>query len=627
MNKSFIVTAELAEGGTKKFRVKAQSENVAKEKFMKHYSMAKIIDIKEEGVQEDQAPMFTPESKCPHCSGELVSEELMNEKKDACYYKVKSRYKVWPSAYASGALVKCRKKGASNWGTGGKSNESVVEGTKDSQDRIQELKNYIRIKERVLAGGNALSPGEQKALAQARQELKQLKKQGVAESLDFEEGDCPIFAIALHRLSKLPLMALVEYDEEMGGTVLIHAYVKLDDKWRIDASGETNVAHMLAKFPNNGAAEEVQINEKDLIELGYGKNKCPALSEVLPHAKKVLQDIEKEGVAEPKNVLFVKKITKEDSLIEHAKLFAKNLHLDGVPVTSKNRHTVVCSTIFAHDKNSLNESKHITSGKQVVQLLKKLDQFSKLPIKIGSSVAIINSQLQGDSIELWGFTTPKTISKIYRDPTDNSIKQFEFNNDPNDVWPRTENAEYNGHFLMYSAFFGDKKSADHALTMLMLHGSGDLDIRNHITEQHVAEGFPYDVDHMPGKTTKHTSTNCTTCHGRKTMYKLDGKLYADNKAGATKVKCPTCKGTGDKQGVTEGNDEESYTGGSKGLPMPGTYEEENNIFKRHGARRITAMTNEEQIDEKWSDKYKRSIDCNNPKGFSQKAHCQGRKKK
>ena len=36
--------------------------------------------------------------------------------KDACYHKVKSRYKVWPSAYASGALVKCRKVGAANWG-------------------------------------------------------------------------------------------------------------------------------------------------------------------------------------------------------------------------------------------------------------------------------------------------------------------------------------------------------------------------------------------------------------------------------------------------------------------------------------------------------------------------------
>ena len=31
--------------------------------------------------------------------------------------------------------------------------------------------------------------------------------------------------------------------------------------------------------------------------------------------------------------------------------------------------------------------------------------------------------------------------------------------------------------------------------------------------------------------------------------------------------------------------------------------------------------------EDWSQKYKKSIDCNNPKGFSQKAHCQGSKKR
>ncbi len=37
-------------------------------------------------------------------------------KKDACYHKVKSRVKVWPSAYASGQLVQCRKAGAANWG-------------------------------------------------------------------------------------------------------------------------------------------------------------------------------------------------------------------------------------------------------------------------------------------------------------------------------------------------------------------------------------------------------------------------------------------------------------------------------------------------------------------------------
>tara|TARA_B100000614_G_scaffold218038_1_gene203490 strand:- start:134 stop:817 length:684 start_codon:yes stop_codon:yes gene_type:complete len=51
--------------------------------------------------------------------GKPITEEefdILAEKQDACYHKVKSRYKVWPSAYASGALVQCRKKGAKNWG-------------------------------------------------------------------------------------------------------------------------------------------------------------------------------------------------------------------------------------------------------------------------------------------------------------------------------------------------------------------------------------------------------------------------------------------------------------------------------------------------------------------------------
>ena len=62
-------------------------------------------------------------SQRAHCQGR---KKKMNEesdkkgkgsgKKDACYNKVKSRYDVWPSAYASGALVKCRKVGAANWG-------------------------------------------------------------------------------------------------------------------------------------------------------------------------------------------------------------------------------------------------------------------------------------------------------------------------------------------------------------------------------------------------------------------------------------------------------------------------------------------------------------------------------
>jgi hypothetical protein len=57
----------------------------------------------------------------PERSGKAINVKteatIFEGEKDACYHKVKSRYKVWPSAYASGALVKCRKKGADNWGS------------------------------------------------------------------------------------------------------------------------------------------------------------------------------------------------------------------------------------------------------------------------------------------------------------------------------------------------------------------------------------------------------------------------------------------------------------------------------------------------------------------------------
>ena len=40
----------------------------------------------------------------------------------------------------------------------------------------------------------------------------------------------------------------------------------------------------------------------------------------------------------------------------------------------------------------------------------------------------------------------------------------------------------------------------------------------------------------------------------------------------------------------------------------------------------SCVKEEEDMEEDWSQKYKNSIDCNNPKGFSQKAHCDGKKK-
>ena len=101
--------------------------------------------------------------KCPHCGGPVVEYSELMEKKDACYYKVKASAKVWPSAYASGRLVQCRKKGAGNYG---KKNESVAEAANAAQQAA------IAIAKKKKAGvDEAAPPG-----AKAERMVKHIKK-------------------------------------------------------------------------------------------------------------------------------------------------------------------------------------------------------------------------------------------------------------------------------------------------------------------------------------------------------------------------------------------------------------------------------------------------------------------
>jgi hypothetical protein len=95
------------------------------DKIAKHFGKPKKKDTKESFVNEAK-------DKKGKGSGS----------KDACYHKVKSRYSVWPSAYASGALVKCRKVGAANWG-----NKSKNEGFSPMQVAALESAGMVEIKE------------------------------------------------------------------------------------------------------------------------------------------------------------------------------------------------------------------------------------------------------------------------------------------------------------------------------------------------------------------------------------------------------------------------------------------------------------------------------------------------
>ena len=102
-------TDDIKGGGKKPIRVKTKAE-----------STMDINQLKQM-VREELSEMMMESN--------MMTEEQFDEaagKKDACYHKVKARYDVWPSAYASGALSKCRKVGAANWGKS-KKKESVEE--------------------------------------------------------------------------------------------------------------------------------------------------------------------------------------------------------------------------------------------------------------------------------------------------------------------------------------------------------------------------------------------------------------------------------------------------------------------------------------------------------------------
>jgi len=97
----------------------------------------KAADPGQQSKSGASTPTYVPTDK-PEMNEETDNKGKGSGTKDACYTKVKSRYSVWPSAYASGALVKCRKVGAANWGN--KSESMDIK----SKDPLSEAIGMIR---------------------------------------------------------------------------------------------------------------------------------------------------------------------------------------------------------------------------------------------------------------------------------------------------------------------------------------------------------------------------------------------------------------------------------------------------------------------------------------------------
>ncbi len=125
--------------GRKKCVRMTSKERVKREKGLKitrrkaKAKIAKTLRKRAKSMKKRQGLGLKTESlKLEELVGKPITEAQFDEaagKKDACYHKVKARYDVWPSAYASGALVKCRRVGAKNWG-----NKSKKESVNESYD-------------------------------------------------------------------------------------------------------------------------------------------------------------------------------------------------------------------------------------------------------------------------------------------------------------------------------------------------------------------------------------------------------------------------------------------------------------------------------------------------------------
>ena len=114
--------------------------------------------------------------------GKPTTEAQFDEaagKKDACYRKVKARYDVWPSAYASGALVKCRKVGAANWG-----NKSKKEGVNEASMELKKLEDAIKMfQKKIKKQGRVTNARDEDHLKNLIKVYKQMGGKGVKEGL------------------------------------------------------------------------------------------------------------------------------------------------------------------------------------------------------------------------------------------------------------------------------------------------------------------------------------------------------------------------------------------------------------------------------------------------------------
>jgi|APGre2960657373_1045057.scaffolds.fasta_scaffold00149_9 hypothetical protein len=192
-------------------------------------------------------------------------------KKDACYHKVKSRYSVWPSAYASGALVRCRKVGADNWGT-------KSEATMHEEERYCPLCDKRETRSECSYGGKAWDKVSVKdhEYSMARSELETLMKAAQRIQKKVGKGEGSLEAWVQSKITKAAdyidtaadYIDSGEMEESIGYAINPSAHKTAQKREKIRALTTRGVGgeQQVAKTKLGQTAELPKIKEETLVD-------------------------------------------------------------------------------------------------------------------------------------------------------------------------------------------------------------------------------------------------------------------------------------------------------------------------------------------------------------------------
>lgn len=195
--------------------------------------------FKRKNRKDPSQPEKSGATKPTYVKTEDVIHEAKKEKskKDACYHKVKARYDVWPSAYGSLALSKCRKVGSNSWGT--KSEEYLPEGVRIQSQSGQLMNIMLNWRNKIIV---------------TQMFFPQVRIPKRLEIFAAVEKVYPGSKVISFRVSELnPKMPLVQVNEE-------EAWQKINRKDKVD--GLSQKAVKAYRRDNPGSKLQTAVTEK-----------------------------------------------------------------------------------------------------------------------------------------------------------------------------------------------------------------------------------------------------------------------------------------------------------------------------------------------------------------------------